>query len=659
MKTWGPLSFFITLFYSFILILSLSTLFRILFFLIGYHGVPIIPGTSVLVARSFLIGLRFDVLIACYSLIIPWLLLSVALFHAKWLLWIRYLIFGWLSLFLAFACLAFSADIPYFRHFNCRISIAILNWMDTPGFVFRMIFEEPGFYLFFLIFLAVLIPSIWLLYRIVVSRLSNISLQPHQPWRLMQSILIALLTGGLMFVGIRGRLVAKSPLKPAAAYFCDIPFLNQMALNPVYTFSVSYSDSRKPLHQQLQLLPADEALVQTRRLLHISDSNECSPVAREIIPEGAPKLLNVVIILMESMTAEYMAAFGNQDSLTPCLDSIAKESWFFKNFYSTGLHTMNGVFSVVCGYPTLLNQQPMNEVIIPKYYGIGTILQEHGYKTLYGTTHDELFDNIGGFLRINGFQRIISEADFPAEEIKSTLGVPDDYLFRYAIPVLTEIHNNGNPFLAVLCTSSLHEPYIIPDYFKPHSENKRNQAVEYSDWAINHFLSQASQHSWYDSTIFVLVSDHGCYVKPYAFDSPLTMHHIPLIIHAPESITPRMFLNFGGQIDILPTIMGLLNINWMNNTLGVDLNKQQRPCMYYCDDNRICCIDSEFIWIYRVSGPEGLYRWTYWNQTNYIDQFPAYAEILRNYAFTQLQTAQWMISNKLTSCGRDTRGKNH
>jgi len=357
---------FLTLLYSYLLIIAVFFLFRLLFYSIENQTLSETPQPFILTIRAFLIGWRFDTLIACYVLILPWFVLTLAAFIPSALRWGRYLLFCWLAVVLAGIILIASVDIPYFSHFQSRASITILNWANSPGFVFRMIIQEPRFYLFFFVFLAVLILSLFLLKRISVNRFRKPLNSISRPSSLFLMIFVILLTGGLIFIGIRGRLAAKSPLKPAAAYFCGIPLMNQLALNPAYTFMVSYLDSRKPDNRQIELMPVQEAIENARGYLVISDSMGCSPIAREIVPPDSSRLLNVVVILMESMSMEFLGVHGNPDSLTPTLDRLSRQSRFFRNFYSAGLHTMNGVFSTLFAYPTLLHQHPMNDVIIPR-----------------------------------------------------------------------------------------------------------------------------------------------------------------------------------------------------------------------------------------------------------------------------------------------------
>ncbi len=195
---------------------------------------------------------------------------------------------------------------------------------------------------------------------------------------------------------------------------------------------------------------------------------------------------------MESMSAAKMERHGNTKHLTPFLDSLSHNSYYFENIYTAGIHTFNGVFSTLFSFPAIYRQNPMKESTMFKYNGIGHTLRKNGYSTTYFTTHDGQFDNIEGFLRANDFENIITLADYPSEEAKTTLGVPDDFMFEFSMPVIDKLYKENKPFFVAFMTASDHGPYYLPDYFKPKNQNIKDQMVEYADWSLRKLVSLAS-----------------------------------------------------------------------------------------------------------------------------------------------------------------------
>jgi len=640
----------------YLLLIFVFTLYRALLVAVEFSSFSSIPGNAALLVKAFSIGWRFDTVIACYILSLP----VVALSFCSFVRINNTRVYRVISAFIVILCLAAffvaAADIPYFRHFSTRISAAVLNWKDNPLFVTLMILREPKFMVYMLVFLVSAATFVIFHRRIRNRAFPDLSGNPGMYKRYYIDLVISsILMLGLVFLGARGRIDRKSPIKPSAASFSDYPLLNQVALNPDYTFMVSYLDGQKKENRELHLMRDDLALNNSLRSFRISRIVDGSPVARQVSPARSPLRANVVLVIMESMSGRFMGHFGNTQNLTPNLDSLADRSLFFDRMYSSGYHTSAGVYASLFSYPNLLNHHPLNEAIIPEYTGIANTLRHEGHQTVYFTTHDPMFDNIGGFLRSNGFERIISEQDYPSSEVKSTLGVPDHFMFYHAITVLNELHAKGRPFLGVLLTASNHDPHIIPEEaagFKPHTRHSGTQIVEYADWAIGRFLKQASLQPWFDSTIFVFIADHGARVEASAYDLSLQYFNVPMMIYSPLLVKPGRCSKIAQQVDLFPTLMGIMNIPYVNNTFGIDLAKETRPYAYFCADEEIGCVGEEFYLVHRMNGPETLYRFKNEEKRNYAGVYPALADSMRNYAFSMLQSAQWMVKNRKTGFPR-------
>jgi phosphoglycerol transferase MdoB-like AlkP superfamily enzyme len=289
------------------------------------------------------------------------------------------------------------------------------------------------------------------------------------------------------------------------------------------------------------------ALANSMNLLGIPPFSDSSFSLQRIrFFDTAPRKMNVVIVLMESMCTYKMGDYHGQ-VLATVMDSLSKRSIYFSNFFSSGIHTFNGIFSSLYGHPALYKQQPLKYNTPKKFYGIPGALKDNGYNTMYFTTHDEQFDNMGGFLQYNGFDKIISEKDYPSGHSLSTLGVPDHYMFEYSMNILDEAAKDKKPFLAVMLTTSDHGPWVIPTDipFKPKSSGEKERATEYADWSIGQLLKNAQTKPWYNHTLFVFLGDHGFSVSS-TYDMPLSYNHVPCIFYNPNVIdSNRVIKNFG------------------------------------------------------------------------------------------------------------------
>ncbi|MBR4491970.1 MAG: LTA synthase family protein [Bacteroidales bacterium] len=616
-----PLSYLLT---TYLLGMGLFTLFRITNTLaFRIHAGPQNWGSGLL--KAFAMGLRFDTVISCYILSLP--LVGILAGHLCGMRRDGYYR-GWhlltVLLYLT-AFLACAADIPYFNYFFTRLNISAFSWMDSLPFVVKMIVEEPAFILYLFLFLAVGFCYVMLMRRIRLHWLTRL----EKPERILPAILLGILMAGCCMIGMRGRLSIKSPIRTGTAYFSDNAFLNQLGLNPMFTLLSSMREAKK------------------NKELHLIDSETARQVATGWLPEprhdtsGIIRLspdCNVVVVIMESMAACKVGHFRPERNLTPHLDSLIAGSLIFENAYSAGIHTHNGIYSTLFSQPAIPGRHSMKWTVIPKIDGMPALFHSKGYQTIYFTTHDEQFDNVAGFLYANGIRRIISQKDYPAKEVKSTLGVPDHVMFDRAIE---ELGKERRPFFACLMTASDHNPYILPDDigWEPRSKNISEKMVEYADWAIGRFIRKAKQTSWFANTLFVFVADHGSSDESL-YDMPLSYHHVPLLFYAPGQIKPDRRSDLALQTDIGPTIAGMIFDSEYGNPAGIDLQRQRRTFAYFSADDKIGVLDSVHFYRYRMSdGNESMYRYRNHETVNLLPEYKTKADSMRRYGFSMIQQA--------------------
>lgn len=509
-------------------------LFRfILFVSTGHQFSGNIQNNIALQAIAFIKGVWFDNVIACYVLLLPLVVLWVAgicNYTAKWLY--RSTAAYFITLY-SLAFIISAANIPYFSYFFKTINSSIYNWFGYGATTAGMIFGETSFYFPIFLGLVSILISGWgitassaYFYRLSIKVPNTVSS--------IQRISV-FITGvaciGLCLFGIRGRM-GYNPIKVSQAYYCEDPFLNQLGVNPVFNLLTSTLDDNRKENRYLHLMPEQEAIEEVQKLLGRKGITQISPIAREIKQSAdTTTFRNVVLIFMESMSANLMESFGSNKSLTPFLDSLYHQSLSFSHFYSSGIHTNHGMYSTLYSFPAIMKRNAMKGSVIPVYSGLPTILKDNGYQNLFFMTHESQYDNMNAFFRTNGFDEIYAQENYPAEKVVNSFGVQDDFLYQYALPILNKKATSGRPFFTVLLSISNHPPYIIPDYFKPHSDKPEDQIVEYADWSIKQFMTEAEKQPWFDNTIFVLLGDHGKLVDSPESEIPQSYNHIPLMIY--------------------------------------------------------------------------------------------------------------------------------
>lgn len=631
-------------------VLALVVFFVFRFFLFvctDYKFPENIADDYLLQSVAFVRGLWFDNVIACYILIVPLALFWIAgwfSYTGKWLYRFANIFFCTLY---AIAFSATAANIPYFGYFFKIINSSIFNWFGYAGTTTEMIVGETSYYFPIALGIASIIGFSW-----ACTRLSNTfySLSTRtEERRNIKSFASVLVLGaalvGLCLFGIRGRR-GYNPIKVSQAYYCNDPFLNQIGVNPVFNLLTSYIDDNRKENRALTLMSDEMAINNVQRLLNRQGIEGVSPIARRITTEGEPTGKNLVIILMESMSAHFMSAYGNTNRLTPFLDSLYKQSLVFDNFYSSGIHTNHGMYSTLYSFPAIMKRNAMKGSVIPIYSGLPTVLRENGYHTSFFMTHESQYDNMNAFFRTNGFDDIHAQENYPSEKVVNGFGVQDDYLFEYALPVLNKQAESGKPFFSVLLTISNHPPYIIPPHFTPRSERMEEQIVEYADWSIQQFMTEAAQQAWFENTIFVLLGDHGKLVGTPECESPQSYNHIPLMIYG-KDIEPKVIDKFCGQIDLAPSLLHLLNISYTQNNFGINLFTEERPCMFFTADNLIGARDSSKLFIFIPDSEQEL-RYNITDNGLERSENDSCFQSLKDYCYSMLQGAEHIVSKQQT-----------
>ena len=440
-----------------------------------------------------------------------------------------------------------------------------------------------------------------------------------------------------------------NPIRVSAAYHCNDPFLNQLGLNPTYNLLITTLDDNRSENKRIQLTDDQEALRYVQNLLGASMDPQKKRLSRPVSYAEAPTKQNVVLIFMESLSAKLMQQYGHDAALTPFLDSLYNVSLSFDQIYSAGIHTNHGLYASLYSFPTILKRNAMKGSNIPQYSGLPTQLRDAGYQNLFFMTHEAQYDNMNAFLRTNGYEEIYAEEDYPSEEVVNSFGVPDHFLFDYALPILNERGAADKPFFATLLTISNHPPYVIPDWFKPHSEQPEQQIVEYADHCLQTFMHEAQKQPWFANTLFVFVGDHGKIVGPPQSVMPESYNHVPLMFYH-SGITPQHSAQFGSQIDIAPTLLGMLRIPHDRHHLGIDLLREKRDCIFYTADDLIGCRDSSHLYIYAPHTQQAFYyNIADDNHLHEQSESDAAFERLRQHSFSILQATEVLVESGATT----------
>lgn len=360
-------------------------------------------------------------------------------------------------------------------------------------------------------------------------------------------------------------------------HFSRNEYANSLAGNGMYEFAAAFTQNELDFYKFYQTIPDSTAFTLLRKQLKTSNSHfvddDPYSIERDITYSGPERKLNVVLISVESLSASFMATFGGTENITPYLDSLAHHSLLFTNLYSSGTRTVRGLEALSLSIPPTPGQSIVKRPDNARMFSLGSVLREHGYTTQYIYGGYSYFDNMKEFFSNNGYD-VIDRSAIPADQVhyENIWGVADEDLFSLSLRVLDKDSKAGKPFFTHIMTVSNHRPYTYPDgrIDIPAAMQVREGAVKYTDYAINKFLKDAGSKPWFDSTIFVIVADH-CAGSAGSVELPVTGYHIPMLIYAPKILQPREVNTLTAQIDVAPTILGLMDLRYRSKFFGQDV----------------------------------------------------------------------------------------
>ncbi|MGP6461262.1 LTA synthase family protein [Pseudomonas parakoreensis] len=354
-------------------------------------------------------------------------------------------------------------------------------------------------------------------------------------------------------------------------------YQNELASNGPYQFFAAFRNNELDYTQFYKSLPAEKVASQIRSELSESDARfigkDPQDIRRVIDNPGTPRKPNIVLVTIESLSAKYLGSNGDGRNLTPNLDALRKQSLYFNNFYATGTRTDRGLEAITLAIPPTPGRSIVKRIGRESgFASLGQQLSAVGYDSVFVYGGRGYFDNMNAFFSGNGY-RVVDQSSVDEAEIhfKNAWGMADEDLYRQTLKLADADYAKQQPFLLQLMTTSNHRPYTYPDNrIDIKSGNGRDGAVKYTDYAIGQFLEQARQKPWFDNTIFIFVADHtaGSAGKE---DLPITNYQIPLFIYAPKMIEARESAQLASQIDLAPTLLGLLNLDYTSTFFGRNL----------------------------------------------------------------------------------------
>lgn len=384
------------------------------------------------------------------------------------------------------------------------------------------------------------------------------------------SIILLLLTG-LLFLPIRGGITV-STMNTGQAYYSQNAYLNHSAVNPLFSLLESITH-QEDFASQYRFMKDKEAGKIFATMTSTSDENTYPLLNEATFKKGTPDIL---IVIMESFASDIMPSMGSYKDVAVCLDSIAQQSILFTRFYANSFRTDRGMVSILSGYPaqptTSIMRYPRKTSQLPSI--ARNLAKYKNYKTTYYYGGDADFCNMRSYLVSQGYQHIISDANFPIEDKLSKWGVPDHIVAARMMEDIKAQQNEKRPMLRILQTSSSHEPFEVPYH---RLKDKRLNAFAYTDSVMGAIVREYRKLPKWKNTLIVFVPDHVGGYKENLNDHDRSRYQIPLILAGGAISRPMKVGIIGSQHDIAATLLGQLGVEHREFTFSKNMMSDATP----------------------------------------------------------------------------------
>lgn len=525
------------------------------------------------VLTIFFLGLSYDIgvalfLTAVYNLYLLFL-------PRKWSNSIGNQIVTYVGLFLVLLISFFSffAELTFWQEFESRFNFIAVDYLIYTYEVVNNINES---YPLPLLIGGVMLITLLVMWLFLKKKVFQTSFRSNMPFkkRLMISGTMLLLTIAYPIL-----------LSNSFAESSTNRYQNELSKAGIYSFFSAFKNNELNYNDFYSLLPRNQAFKLVRDELkeqHSEFSNDGVSIKRMIKNGGKTYKPNVIMITVESLSADFMGHFGNMEHLMPVLDSLADQNLLFTNMYATGTRTVRGMEALTLSIPptpgSSIVRRPNNE----KLTTVGHIFQEAGYTRTFYYGGDGYFDNMNEYFGSNGFDIVdrgrnlqISDNYLTKRTVipdnmvhfENAWGISDGDLFDAVIKGAETSYNLGKPFYDFVMTTSNHRPFTFPAGKIDMKSGTREAAVRYTDYTIGEFIKKISKKAWYKNTVVVIVADH-CASSAGKNEVDISKYHIPCIVLNLPKKGKEVITKMCSQIDLYPTLFNLLGWNYESNLYG-------------------------------------------------------------------------------------------
>lgn len=476
---------------------------------------------------------------------------------------------------------SFFAEITFWDEFKSRFNFIAVDYLIYTYEVVKNIQES---YPLPLLIGGIVLITLVTLYATIKSNAFQYSFHNHP--KTSQKLLLF----GLNLVVTISLL---NVLNNESASTTENRYTTEIAKNGIFSFFAAFRNNHLKYDEHYLSIPLSEAFAQVKEDLHDSkttyDLAFKNPLKRTIHatnPTQAEQKPNVVLVLMESMSASFLKEEYNGNPITPNLNYLSENSLYFSNMFANGTRTVRGMEAIALSIPPTPGNSIVKRVNNQNLYTISNVFKNKGYQSLFFYGGDGYFDNMNAFFGGNGFDiydrgrgSILSDKintkryNIEDNEVsfENAWGICDEDIYNKVLKTADAKYAEKQPFFAFVMTTSNHKPYTYAEgKIDIPSGTGRAGAVKYADYAIGEFMKAAKDKPWFENTVFVFIADH-CASSAGKDAIDVKNHHIPALIYNLKTQPNQDITKEVSQIDLVPTLFSLLNWNYTSQFYGKDI----------------------------------------------------------------------------------------
>jgi phosphoglycerol transferase MdoB-like AlkP superfamily enzyme len=481
-------------------------------------------------------------------MVIPFLILLVqSVYSPKWMNMIN-------KVYTGILCFAYSltaaGEMGIYSEWKTKLTYKVIKYLSHPSEIYNS--SETGiFILLVFLFLFMFLSGIFAYIKFFAVDIIR------EKRNFIFSILFLLIAPPLIFIGLRGG-TQQIPINQSESYFSRHNILNLSSVNNFFNLYISIFENLPNFnHNPYVFMDSRKAADVISEIYRVKKDTTIS-----FLKNPHP---NIVLLIMESWSADLIEDLGGEPGITPEFKNLEKKGILFDQFYGSGTRSEQGMACIFGGFPahpiSSITVQPDKFVKLPS---LTQELQKAGYYTSFYFGGQLIYGNIKSYIIFNNFDKIMEGSDFPGSIPRGKLGIHDQYTLAYQ---LNELGKQKQPFFSALFTVSTHSPWDQP-YKHPLNwgDNEHNyiNSAYYTDHCLGEYFTNASKQPWYDNTLFIIVADHSrnSYRNWHPYSKEY--HKIPMLFYGnviKDEFRGKRWHKLGNQHDLPATILAQLGMD--------------------------------------------------------------------------------------------------